>query len=586
MNFLHRLLGYKYWLLGMLVISLMTQFSWKRENGEFNTQIISSDGIGYYQYLENYFFNGTIRNQELNSGFMMPQGDRVVNKYFVGAAVCMAPFYKISELHSKLLSETFDPYSPRTKKWINLGSLFYLFLGCYFIYSWLKLQRIDESAIFWSVLSVVLGSNLFLYSVLSPSMTHVYSFFAVAGFIYFTAEFVSSSRTKSLFTACLLFGLIVIIRPINGVVVLMFPFLAGGITSLLAVLRRIKLNTYIICLLLFILPLLLQFYLWYLQTGEWFVWSYGKEGFNWLNPQIIEVLFGFRKGWFVYTPLALLALFGMVVVFKQSRFKFFSLTLLLCLIVYIVSSWWNWYYGSSFGQRAFVDFYAIVAFLLALLLHQLKRRKLVIITLKVFIVGLIGLNLFQSFQYKENIISSWDMTYNKYKLTFGVSAPNQVKIGGSREILPHKAQKELLLDTVLSLGNENQDKIEEVQRYFKYSQKEYGVSVNHKLQTCSKLSRGYYLELEINRLEIDLNSSENAKMIVELKNDEGGNEYYSWFFINEVPSKVAGEWMNYNYQLHLPKCNSDNNQLIVYIRNEDKANFLISRFKLRLFNLY
>lgn len=562
----------------------MTQLSWKTANGKYNHQIISGDGVGYYQYLVNYFHNETIQNQEQNTDFMMEFEGRIVNKCFAGAAICMAPFYKIAEFHSFIVNESFDPYSPRTKKWINAGSLFYLFVAFGFLYKWLKLLKLKDSSIFWSIVAISLGSNLFLYSVLSPSMTHVYSFFAVSGFLLFTFRFFQSEERRWFYYASFFLGLVVTIRPINGIIILLLPLLAGSLSQLLHVIKRIRAKNWVLGLLLGFVFVFMQLYLWFIQTGHWIVWSYGEEGFYWSNPQIVEVLFGFRKGWFVYTPIALVSLFALPFVFKKSKEQFFSVLLFFIVLIYVVSSWWNWYYGSSFGQRSFVDFYAVITFLLATLLHKIQPNKLLNILVKVFIVGLVGLNIFQSFQYKENIISSWDMSSKKYVATFGVGKADEVIIGGSRAILPYNSQKEQLLDT--SYNFKSASAMQSVSHYFDYSTKEYGVALKYPLETCSNLSRGYYIEVEISRLELELNSSEHARMIIEMKDEQGGTTYYTWFFINEVPAKIKDQWTNYSYQLLLPKCDSDNSQLAVYIRNEEKANFLISRFDLKVFDLY
>lgn len=577
---------FKYGLLAALLVFLMTQMSWKTADGKYNFQIISGDGVGYYQYLVNYFYNETIENQKKDTDFMMEYEGRVVNKCFAGAALCMAPFYKLAEFHSLAVNEAFDPYSPRTKKWINVGSLIYVLLSCFFIFKWLTLLGVNQSAIFWSIFSVLFGSNLFLYAVLSPSMTHVYSFFAVSGFLFFCAQFFQLQKAKSFLGASFFLGLIVIIRPINGVVLLLLPFLANGFETLRESMQSIKLTTWVKALLLGFIPVSVQLYLWYLQTGDWIVWSYGEEGFYWGNPQVVEVLFGFRKGWFVYTPIALLAFFSLPFIYKKSKTQFISIVLFFIVLVYVVSSWWNWYYGSSFGQRSFVDFYAVVAMLLAVLLERIKRKRLQYILSIVFIFGLVGLNLFQSFQYKENIISSWDMTARKYEATFGVSQPNQVRIGGSREILPFNAQKELIADTVFSFPSDYEYKVDGITEYFNYSDKEYGVAFKFILPECSNLSRGYYIELEVNRMELELNSSENAKVVVELKNQEGEPIHYAWFLLNEVPAKDKLQWANYEYQVSLPKCNSDHNELLIYIRNEDQSKFLISKFEAKVFDIY
>ena len=248
----------KYGLLAALLVFLMTQMSWKTADGKYNSQIISGDGVGYYQYLVNYFYNETIENQKKDTDFMMEYEGRVVNKCFAGAALCMAPFYKIAEFHSSVVNEAFDPYSPRTKKWINVGSLIYVLFSCFFIFKWLTLLNVNRSAIFWSIFSILFGSNLFLYAVLSPSMTHVYSFFAVSGFLLFSAQFFQLQKAKSVFVASFFLGLIVIIRPINGVVLLLLPFLANGFETLRESMQSIKPFTWFKAFLVGFLPVSVQ----------------------------------------------------------------------------------------------------------------------------------------------------------------------------------------------------------------------------------------------------------------------------------------------------------------------------------------
>lgn len=586
MNYLHYKTKAKYFTLAALLLFLMVQFSWKTTEDKFNSQIISGDGAGYYQYLVNYFYNETIDKQALNSNFMLPYGERVVNKCFVGAAVCMSPFYKLAEWHSDVLNEKFDPYSPRTKKWINVGSLFYLFFAFFLISKWLSVLAFRENTIFWSIASFALGSNLFLYSVLSPSMTHVYSFFAIAAFSYFATQFFRKLSGRSFYLSTFFLGLILIIRPVNGLILILLPLLAGNWNNLLNAVKSLSFTKWVVGFFTGFIPILIQCYLWKLQTGDWIVWSYGEEGFNWGSPQIAEVLFGFRKGWFVYTPLVLVSMFGLVAVYKKSKLQFYNIVVFLLVLIYIVASWWNWFYGSSFGQRPFVDFYALFILLLAFVLQAFSLQKLGKVLLKIIIVGLVGLNLFQSYQYKENLISSWDMNFDKYVATLGVTEPHQVKIGGSRSILPYHAQKELLFDSLLLPASAIEpQKVNELD-VFDYSGKEYSTSLKYLLKDCAETSRGYYLELELSRLELETNSSENAKVIVEVKDEKGEVNYYSWFLINETPADIANEWRTYSYQVMLPKCTTSNSKFHVYLRNEDLASFLISDVRVQLFDIY
>ncbi len=51
----------------------------------------------------------------------------------------------------------------------------------------------------------------------------------------------------------------------------------------------------------------------------------------------------------------------------------------LLLAVYILSAWWSWWYGGSFGSRVCIEYYALIALLVGLAYKYLKpgwSRKL------------------------------------------------------------------------------------------------------------------------------------------------------------------------------------------------------------------
>src|SRR5690606_4978484 len=81
----------------------------------------------------------------------------------------------------------------------------------------------------------------------------------------------------------------------------------------------------LIITLLIILVFSLQMIYWKFVTGKLFVNSYVGEGFFFLKPKLIKGLFGFRKGWYLYTPLMFLATFGFISLWRMSRQLFWSL---------------------------------------------------------------------------------------------------------------------------------------------------------------------------------------------------------------------------------------------------------------------
>ena len=149
------------------------------------------------------------------------------------------------------------------------------------------------------------------------------------------------------------------------------------------------------------------------------MYSYGSETFDFLNPQIFNLLFSFRKGWLIYTPVLILIAPGIIFYFKQfGRFSGITLLLLLSIFIYVTASWWCWWYGGSFGSRPFVDLLPFCAILLASLYKvaaSIAWKRLAIS----FIVGVcVFLNLFQTWQFVNSILPFDEMDQLKYSKIF------------------------------------------------------------------------------------------------------------------------------------------------------------------------
>lgn len=158
----------------------------------------------------------------------------------------------------------------------------------------------------------------------------------------------------------------------------------------------------------------IQLFYWKFQTGNWIYWSYGSESFYFLKPHLIEGLIGFRKGWFLYTPLMIL---GCVGLFMSPKRIALSITLFLMLFTYVVFSWWNWWYGGSLGCRPMLDVYVFLAVGLAYFYqyiqnHQKKYVKIMLSTITIlFVVYGMKLNIQGFYEWIH-----WDgMTYTSWK---------------------------------------------------------------------------------------------------------------------------------------------------------------------------
>ena len=169
-----------------------------------------------------------------------------------------------------------------------------------------------------------------------------------------------------------------------------------------------------IVIILSICSIQLIIYKW--QTGTFFVYSYGKEGFNFGSPQIANFLFSYKKGFFLYTPICLISLFGFASIWKD-KFKVITLFCFLFFVVYTLSSWWMWYYGGSFSSRVMVDFLPFYAILLGLLLQGTSKTFLRGTCFTVFFL-LVLLNQIQTLQYRYYVIHWSNMDKESYWDTF------------------------------------------------------------------------------------------------------------------------------------------------------------------------
>src|SRR5690606_17014261 len=179
---------------------------------------------------------------------------------------------------------------------------------------------------------------------------------------------------------------------------------------------KFALNSYkhlILSCVIFGIIVSIQLVIYKISTGRFIVYSYQEEGFNFLDPHFFDILFSYKKGLFLYTPMYLLAMIGLIPVFKKNKFAAISWIGFFVIITYIFSSWWMWYYGGSFSSRVYVEFLPLFMILFAFLLAEAKTKSLRIALLSLTFV-LLAICQIQTFQYRYYEIH-WDkMTKEKY----------------------------------------------------------------------------------------------------------------------------------------------------------------------------
>ena len=136
-------------------------------------------------------------------------------------------------------------------------------------------------------------------------------------------------------------GLIILVRPSNLLIWVLPLMINVDCWKSFCIRCRWFLDNYfstmlvIISLCLIVLPQLLY---WKAFTGEWIHYGYGKEGFYFNNPHIIDGLFSYRKGWLLYTPIMLFSLIGLFQLKKYCKGIFEPIIIYIPLNIYLVFS--------------------------------------------------------------------------------------------------------------------------------------------------------------------------------------------------------------------------------------------------------
>lgn len=392
-------------------------------------RIINSDGKGYYAYLpaifiyndlqfkfvEGYEYQYYPENRSAFKEFRNQAGDRKINKYFPGLAVLWLPFFLFG--HAMAWLEIFprDGYSLPYQYSILLSAFIFMWMGARWLMRLLQKSGSDDKTASFITFVIALGTNLLFFTIIEPSMTHVYSFALITGFCYFIFKLFREYESRSLVKSMLFLTLIFLIRPTNILILLLVPFFAGDRENIRMTLAKIRADRAALIrggVQVFLL-LLVPVVLWYLQTGKPFVYSYGTEKLNFLKPHFLSILFSYDRGWMLYTPIAFVSLFGFIGLFKADRKKALWLALFLVIFIYVASCWWVWNYASKCGQRTFIDLYVVVALLLLALFRSLPRLLYKRI-LSVLLVIMIGLNLMQFYQHAKWIFPPYNITGEIY----------------------------------------------------------------------------------------------------------------------------------------------------------------------------
>lgn len=356
----------------------------------------ASDEIEYFAWLRSATFDrdadfeneyryfherGAARSPGFHETFLerVNENGRRHNFAPIGSAILWAPFYGLAHLVAGWTGAPQDGFSAPYVTAVTSASAFYGLLAL--LLSAAIVQRVigrGRAAVF----AVWIGTPLLFYMYVAPGFAHAGSAFAVSLFLWTWLRVRSTWSTSG----CVQLGLTAALLPMvreqdvffvagpacDFLATVLWPrrSTAGGDRGLTAGGALGAAAAGVIASVLAYAP---QLYAYVVLNGHPGPDQTVSNKMNWLSPHFGEVLVSPAHGLFVWTPLAVVALVGLMrlvsgrvnAVAADARWIGFLAILMFGLQVYISGSVESWTVAGSFGQRRFVALTPLLALGLA-----------------------------------------------------------------------------------------------------------------------------------------------------------------------------------------------------------------------------
>jgi hypothetical protein len=509
-------------------------------------KIINEDAFGYYTILPAFFkyndpnfvfLDSSIKKNDPFKSYIPPVVNTLSNnqrvcKYYAGVAILQFPFYWVGNQIAQYKKQNLG-YESIYQMAILWSVILYLSFAIYFFLK--SLQTLGVSTFYTLLLGALalFGTNIYCYTTYDPAYSHVYSMFAFNAFIYFCLKYKNQFLKLDLIKIGFFAGIILAIRPLNGLILLTFPIIIG-LENFKTLLIRPK---NLLLLSGFLFAPFIQSYLWFWQTGKWYVYPYINEHLEFNKPKIFELLFGFDCGWFIYTPMPFLALIlSFYCLLKNKQIKFLIAVLLLSSsVIYLTSCWYYIHYGCTISCRPLAEYIFPIFLLFAfatIRFHSNKYFKILFVSLA--FIG-ISYNQIIHYQFYNQIINWCKMDKEKFKMVFLKTHPHYAY--STSDFWNFESfEKKQLKDSTCNLSfSIHQNKPKDL----------------NTIEIVGINSQASNILIELD-LKIKMNQNLNESVLTMLLTEN--NQYIDLhhFLLKRVVKK-NDEWVNYQYQIYISK---------------------------------
>ena len=389
---------------------------------------VGGDGFEYYALAHSLVFDQDLRFDNEFAGLgvqpVLTRAGEATSRFPIGLALLWIPSLLLSRivaltLHGLGSAIDITGFAGFHQAAATVTSFALVVLGMALLERLLR-RLFSPALAALTVLGIFFATPLHFYAVANPSMSHAASAAAATLVFFLWLEARGSSNPRPWLWVGLAGAVMSLIRIQDGVLLAM-PALdlllsRRGARSLLLLLAGPAAAG------------ALQLALWWRMYGSGFLLLAAQQGhFGRPELNVVGVLFSARHGLFTWTPLYLVAFFGLLLWLVRER-RLAALWLLgIAASVALNSLQWDWWGADSFGQRRLLGLTPLFALGLAQAFAWLERRPLAPIGFA--LVLLIAWNQQLAYIYNSELVAGKGQAVSLERL-----APAQVDVMARRVV--------------------------------------------------------------------------------------------------------------------------------------------------------
>lgn len=368
------------------------------------------------QVNEKYEASGTLYQLSTND-----EGEPIYF-FLVGMSFFYAPFFFLGHGIAAMTGAPMDGFSAPYQYSMVFGGIAYTLLGLW-LFRKVLLNFLNDRIAAIVLLVVVFATNYSHHLTLKDLETVNILFLLMCWLLLSTIRWHNNPKTSYIIQIGTSITLMALVKP-SEVLAVFIPLLWGiknretfrGKIRLLWQKRKQVIIAILVCLVI-ALP---QIIYWKLRTHHFFYDSYKNPGvgldFN--KPHLLDVLFSYKKGWLLYTPVMIFSLVGCWFLVRRRKDVALALLFYLCISFYIIASWTEWWYGAAFSCRPIITSYPILGITLGLFFEAISSKRILRYSLFGIILLATALNQFQWWQLRMFILDPYRTTKAYYQAIF------------------------------------------------------------------------------------------------------------------------------------------------------------------------